>query len=162
MTQNYGKFAVCSLIASGRRRSPELFFVLATLDGASHDACRANCSPWREHGHSESERRDQPKQTASVRLPKNVCITRLQPSYSLLRQLREVLQAESKVDTAPKPCDARNRRRGDHVAVLRVAAVVLSTIASSISRPWRTRGARRKVDEVELEVARLGSEVDSW
>ena len=53
--------------------------------------------------------------------------------------------------------EAPNRRRGDHVAVLRVAAVVLSTIASSISRPSRTRGARRKVDEVELEVARLGA-----
>ena len=46
--------------------------------------------------------------------------------------------------------------------LLRVAAVVLSTIASSFSRLSRTRGARRKVDEVELEVARLGSEVDSW
>ena len=45
----------------------------------------------------------------------------------------------------------------DHVAVLRVAAAVLGTIASSIPRPSRTRGARRKVDEVELEVARLGA-----
>ena len=60
-------------------------------------------------------------------------------------------------ENPPHGVQRTKRRRGDHVAVLRVAAAVLSTIASSISRPSRTRGDRRKVDEVELEVARLGA-----
>ena len=126
---------------------------------ASHDEFPVNCSPWREHGHSDVLLITVPvlrlarpsilKYSASYVYGPARAVSDGSERYFGLKTARE--------NPHHKPCDARNRRRGDHVAVLRVAAAVLSTIASSLSRPSRTRGARRKVDEVELEVARLGA-----
>ena len=104
---------VSALLAEGIATPARLCELFYTAIGTSHGECPVNCSPWREHGHSDVALVERHEIGAILGLaPKSSrSLVYSRPTAASTAQERYLGPKTARQNPHHMPCDARNRRQ---------------------------------------------------